>query len=364
MDDPGAGVEAGHPAPRRPAFDPLLAAGMLAAVVLAVAIAAVQAARPGFGPDFFTLWDAAQGSAAQAYRFDVSPGHSLPFVYPPPLLLFLAPLRGVPRTEAYLLWVAVSTGAFVAAAGVVARRLAPLVVLAPPVVFAAVTGQTSLLIGAAMLCGLSRLHRPWLAGVLLGAALCVKPQLLFLLPFGLAGARAWRPLATTALAAGVLCVASLAAFGLEAWRDWLAVLPLHRAWEARVHLKSVSLVPEAGLAARVALVALGGAVVAWLFRRGDLVVRQTGLAAVSMLCAPHAMPYDLAVVAPCALALMGELNALSLAGLGLFVGAVAAPAPLVGYVALTAPPLSTALRNLRPPRTVMLAPGSAGSSRG
>jgi hypothetical protein len=232
------------------------------------------------------------------------------------------------------------------------------VVLAPPVVFAAVTGQTSLLIGAAMLCGLWRLHRPWLAGALLGAALCVKPQLLFLLPFGLAATRAWRPLATTVLAAAALCLASVAAFGLDAWRDWLAVLPLHRAWEARMHLKSVSLAPDAGLPARIALVAIGGAVVAWLFRRGDLITRQTGLAAVSMLCAPHAMPYDLAVVAPCALALMGELNVLSLAGLGLFVGAVAAPATLAGYVALSAPPLSTVLRNLSRPRTVMLASGA------
>jgi hypothetical protein len=347
---PGAnGAAAARPLLRAGSFDPVLAAGTLAAVGLALWLAAVQAARPGFGPDFFTLWDAAQGSAAEAYRWDVSPGHSLPFVYPPPLLLILAPFKGVPRTDAYLVWAALSAGLFVSTAGVLARRLAPLVVLCPPVVFAGVTGQTSLLVGAAILCGLWQVRRPWLAGALLGAALCVKPQLLFLLPAGLLAARAWRVLLFTGLAAAALCLASVAAFGLQAWRDWLAVLPLHRAWEAQIHLQTVSLAAHAGLAVRAVLVAAGCAATALAFRRDDLAVRLTGLVSASMLCAPHAMPYDLAAAAPAALAAMAELNLLSLAGAALFAGAVAAPWTLLAYAAAWLPPISPALRRVRLP---------------
>jgi hypothetical protein len=341
------GAEGGHPARRRGAVDPILWAGVLAAVGLVVWIAAGQAAKPGFGPDFFTLWDAAQDTAAQAYRFDVTPGHSLPFVYPPPLLLFLAPLKGLPRTEAYLIWVALSVGAFTAAASVLARRLAPLLVVCPPVVFAAVTGQTSLLLGAAILCGLWQFRRPWLAGALLGAAVCIKPQLLFLLPAGLLAARAWRVLLFTGLTAAVLCAASAAVFGLDAWREWLAILPQHQAWEAQKHLQTISLAAHAGLPVRAALVAAGCAATAVAFLKDDLGVRLTAVVTASMLCAPHAMPYDLAVAAPAALAAMAELSLLSPAGLALFAGAVSSPWALLAYAAVWTPPISERLRRLR-----------------
>jgi hypothetical protein len=340
-------IDAAGGAPQRIPFDPVFWAGVLAATGLAVWIAAGQAAKPGFGPDFFTLWDAGQGSAAQAYRFDVSPGHSLPFVYPPTLLLFLAPLKSLPRTEAYLLWVACSAGAFVAAAGVLARRLAPLIILCPPVVFAAVTGQTSLMLGAAILCGLWQFRRPWLAGVLLGAALCIKPQLLFLLPAGLVAARAWRVMLFTGLTAVALCLASAGAFGLEAWREWLAILPRHQAWEAQKHLQTVSLAPHAGLLLRAALVAGGCAATAVAFLREDLSVRLTAVVTASMLCAPHAMPYDLAVAAPAALTAISELSLLSLAGFALFIGTVSTPWALLAYAALWAPPISAPLRKIR-----------------
>lgn len=333
--------------PTRKGLDLLCALGVLATVVVAVWVCAVQATRPGFGPDFFTLWDAAQGSAAQAYRFDVSPGHSLPFVYPPPMLLLLQPLKALPRTAAYLSWVALSVGAFVSAASILARRWAPLIVLCPPVVFAGVTGQTSLLLGAAILTGLAQFRRPWLAGALLGAALCVKPQLLFLLPVGLLAARAWRVLLFTGLAATTLCLASAATLGLEAWREWLGVLPLHQAWEGQMQLKTVSIAPHAGLALRTVLVAAGCGATAFAFQRDELAQRLTILVAASLLCAPHAMPYDLAVVAPAALTSVTELSLLSLAGLGLFVGAVATPGALLAYAIAWSPLFSAKLQKIR-----------------
>ena len=343
------GGPSGRGAARLIVLDPVLLVGVLAAIGLALWVAAAQAAKPGFGPDFFTFWDAARSSPAEAYRFDVSPGHSLPFVYPPPALLFLAPLRGLARTDAYLVWVAVSVGAFVTAASILAKRFAPLIVLCPPVVFAGITGQTSLLLGAAVICGLSQFRRPWLAGTLLGAALCIKPQLLFLLPAGLVAARAWRVLLFTGLAGAVLCLASAAVFGLDAWRAWLHVLPQHQAWEAQGHLKTVSLAAHAGLLARVTLVAAGCAVTAFAFLREDLGLRLTTTIAASLLCAPHAMPYDLSVAAPAALAAMTELSLLSLSGLALFAGAVSTPWALLAYLATWLPPIWAALRKIRLP---------------
>ena len=344
------------PARGRPlGLDPVLLIGVLAAIGLALWVAGGQAAKPGFGPDFFTFWDAARSSPVDAYRFDLSPGHSLPFVYPPPLLLFLAPLKGLARTDAYLVWVAVSVGAFVAASSILARRFAPLIVLCPPVVFAAITGQTSLLLGAAILCGLSQFRRPWLAGALLGAALCIKPQLLFLLPAGLIAARAWRVLLVTGLAGAALCVASAAAFGVDAWRAWFDVLPQHQAWEAQGHLKTISLAAHAGLAARAMLVAAGCAVTAFAFLREDLGLRLTAVIAASVLCAPHAMPYDLSVVAPAALAAITELSLLSLSGVALFVGAVSTPWALLAYLATWLPPVWAALRKIHVPAGVFRA---------
>jgi hypothetical protein len=341
------GAADGRTAARPVVLDPVLLAGVLAAVGLALWVASAQAARPGFGPDFFTFWDAAKSAPVEAYRFDLSPGHSLPFVYPPPLLLFLAPLKGLARTDAYLVWVAVSVGAFVASASILAKRFAPLIVLCPPVVFAGVTGQTSLLLGAAILCGLSQFRRPWLAGILLGAALCIKPQLLFLLPAGLIAARAWRVLLFTGVAGAALGLASAAVFGLEAWRAWLHVLPLHQAWEAQGHLKTISLAAHAGLVARALLVVAGFAVTAFAFLREDLGLRLTTVIAASVLCAPHAMPYDLSVAAPAALAAMTELSLLSLAGLALFLGMVSTPWALLAYLATWLPPIWAVMRKFR-----------------
>jgi hypothetical protein len=343
------GAREGQPARGRGPFDPILLVGVMAAVGLAVWVAALQAAKPGFGPDFFSFWDAAQGTAAQAYRFDVSPGHSLPFVYPPPALLFLALLKGLTRTDAYLVWVALSVGAYVWASGVLARRLAPLLLLCPPVVFAIITGQTSLLLSALILCGLWQLPRPWLAGVLLGTALCLKPQLLFLAPVGLLAIGAWRVLMGMGVAGAALCLAATAVFGVQAWRDWLAIVPQHLAWEAQVHMRTIGLAAHAGLVARAALVVAGSAATAIAFRRGGLAVRMTVLVSSSLLCSPHALPYDLAVAAPAALAAISELSLLSLAGVAYFVGAVSAPWTLLAYAAVWLPPISQPLRKLRLP---------------
>ena len=186
-----------------------------------------------------------------------------------------------------------------------------------------------------------------MAGALLGAALCVKPQLLFLLPAGLIAARAWRVLLFTGLAGAALCLASVLLFGLDSWRAWLHALSDLQGWEAQQHLRTVSLAPHAGLPLRGLLVVAGCAVTALAFLREDLGLRLTAVVTASVLCAPHAMPYDLSVVAPAALGAMTELSLLSLAGLALFAGAVATPWALLGYAAAWLPPVRAILSRAR-----------------
>lgn len=306
--------------------------GVVLAVGVALAVAWSLARRPGFGPDFFTFWQAGRAASGAAYRFDLGPGHPLPFVYPPTLLIFLAPSRLLGEIPAYLAWVALSTAAFVAAASLLVRRAAPLVLLAVPVVFADATGQTTLLLGAALLAGLRMLSRPRLAGLMFALVIGVKPQLAFLLPVGLAAGGHWRVLLWTVVTGLALAGLTTAAFGTHIWPDWLAGLARYEAWQVRVQPRTVSLAPHAGLAVRAGLVLAGAALVALAFRRRDAEGRLIAAAGASMLAAPHAMGYDLAVMAPCALAMLRRPTALCLPAFALYLGWLASPLALLAFV--------------------------------
>ena len=75
--------------------------------------------------------------------------------------------------------------------------------LAPAVFFSAELGQTSLIVGAAMIGGwVCRDERPALAGVLFGVAACIKPQAMILAPIVLWGR--WRMLGWMAGAGAAL----------------------------------------------------------------------------------------------------------------------------------------------------------------
>lgn len=323
--------------------------GVVLSTCVAVGAAWSLSRRASFGPDFYTFWEAGRAGGGAAYHFDLAPGRPLPFVYPPTLLIFLTPLRLLGEIPAYLAWVAISTAIFVAAASLLARRIAPLALLATPVVFADATGQTSLLLGAALLAGLQMVSRPRLAGVLFALVIGVKPQLAFLLPIGLVFGGHWRALLWTVVAGIALAGLTTLAFGAHIWSDWLQGLQRYQTWQARVQPRTVSLAPHAGLFARAALVVGGGAIVALAFRAQRTDVRLIAVAGASMLAAPHAMGYDAAVLAPCAITMFRRPSALCLPAAALYLGWIASPPGLLAFVLGCGTPIASRLERLTIP---------------
>ncbi|MGH6955106.1 MAG: glycosyltransferase family 87 protein, partial [Caulobacteraceae bacterium] len=198
----------------------------------------LSAARMGHGaPDFYVFWTAARHASAPydpaivtALEARLHLGGTWPFVYPPTFLLFVAPFALAPLTLAYPLWTGVSVGLFVLAASHLVRPVwaAAVLAVAPPVFFSAALGQTSLLIGAAAVAAwLWRDSRPLLAGALLGAAACIKPQAMLLAPVVFWGR--WRMLGAMLAASAALSLASVLTFGAERWIEWAKAADAFRA---------------------------------------------------------------------------------------------------------------------------------------
>jgi hypothetical protein len=172
-----------------------------------------------------SVYDVAAHDALQKALFPHS-GYSW-FFYPPVYLLLCWPLGLTSYFVSLGMWLAATFAAYLA----MARRMAPPAIgLAPFIAFPAVMmnathGQnaflTCALIGAGVLC-LPR--RQVLAGVLFGA-LVFKPQLGLLIPVLLIAGGWWRAVLAAAATVIALCLASLAAFGLETWTAYLAALP-------------------------------------------------------------------------------------------------------------------------------------------
>jgi hypothetical protein len=153
--------------------------------------------------------------------------------------------------------------------------------------------------------------RPVLAGVLLGL-LAYKPQFGVLIPLVLAATGRWRAFAAAAGTVAALVVATLIAFGPEAWRAFLAAAPLTRVevleqggtgWHkiqtvfAMVRMWGAS-VPLAYAAQGAVMVAVAAALT-WLWRSAAAFPLKAGaLVVASILATPYSLDYDLAVLAP------------------------------------------------------------------
>src|SRR5690242_19130597 len=160
----------------------------IAAFALAFALAWL---RLGHGaPDFYVFWTAARHPAAPydpaiiaALERQIHLSGVWPFAYPPTFLLLVWPFAQAPLALAYPLWTGLSAAVFFfAASHLVKPAWATLALAAAPIVFfSAMLGQTSLIVGAAMIGGwLWRDHRPLAAGALLAVAAAIKPQAMLL----------------------------------------------------------------------------------------------------------------------------------------------------------------------------------------
>lgn len=264
--------------------------------------------------DFLSYWAAAKlaigGQPALAYDVDAhrsvelsaAPVEGLlPFAYPPPFLLLIAPLGLLSYAAAFTVWLALSIAAFVLAS----REVAPVIfrLAHPQALGNALIGQNGFLTSAIFIAGTARLERtPFVAGAILGV-LALKPQLALLLPVALIAARQWRAIAGGAVSAGLLVLAALAILGAAAYRGFFDILPLFTGaisgsrWPWNELASPFAFARHLGVPQTPALmlhglIALGAAVLVWRAWRGKREDRVAVLAAGTLLVAPYLFTYD------------------------------------------------------------------------
>ena len=244
-----------------------------------------------------------------------------PFVYPPPALLLFAPFGLASFDVANLIWTFLGAAVILA---VMARRVASprtlallVMMLGPASLLVLVAGQVTFLVAAAAVAGLFCLKtRPVLAGVLFGLAGAIKPQAMVLLPVALLATREWRALGASAATVALAVLASVAAFGVKPWLEWVAAVPrfehfvmtapgLERGMITPTALGGSLHLDPGGLATwRLAFGAAALVMVWMVFRKTqDPARRIAALLGGGLFITPYAMHYDAALLAP-AVALM------------------------------------------------------------
>lgn len=287
-------------------------------VIVAVWTCAIIFLQPKAG-DFLAYWAAAKlaagGQAALAYDVDAhravelaaAPVEGLlPFAYPPPFLLIIAPLGLLPYPAAFAAWLGVSVTLFLLAS----RKIAPLHyrLAHPQAIGNALIGQNGFLTSAIFIAGTARLDRsPFAGGAILGL-LALKPQLALLLPVALIADRQWRAIVGGILSAGLLLLAALAVLGPAAYRGFLDMVPLFTGAMAAASWPWNELaspfafgrhlgLPQAPALALHALIALIAAVLAWRSWRVRREDRVAVLAAATLLVPPYLFTYDALLMA-------------------------------------------------------------------
>jgi hypothetical protein len=247
-----------------------------------------------------------------------------PWAYPPTALIPLLPFSMLPYQLSLTAFVLVSGGMFLFAARQLFERRAliamALIALSQPVIFAALNGQMILLVAAFAIGGLVVLPRsPVIAGVLLGVAAAIKPQLLVFAPLAMLAGRQYRALGAATLAGLAMVLVSLA-FGLGRWTEWIAAVGRFRATVETLDILYRNVTPTgilwfwgltgAGQLVANGLFAIAGAVGVWTIFRGNhpLSIRLVALAGGGLFAAPYAMNYDLALLVPAAVAFIVEAD--------------------------------------------------------
>jgi hypothetical protein len=331
------------------------------AFVVWTGVSAIHA--PEKAADFYVFWTAGRHAtapydpaiiAALQAQFHIS--GQVPFAYPPTFLLLIWPFAQAPLALAYPLWTGLSAALFFYAAAHLVRPawLTLGLFIAPPVVLAIAPGQTSLIVGAAMIGGWMTLKdRPALAGVLFAVAACIKPQAMLLAPIVLWGH--WRAMRWALLAALGLALASLV-FGPDLWLQWpRALASFNHVAPGTNRINPSALADSPWLAAPLALL---GVWLAWRWR--DL----TGLIAGGLCLTPYAHQYDLAPLAPIALNWLADYKrqgfGRAVAGAALLAGLVATPlAGLAFVLGLAGIPLWPRPGATTPAAATQHGPGSA-----
>jgi hypothetical protein len=274
------------------------------------------------------------------------------WLYPPFFLLVAGALASLPYALALTLWLAATLALYLAAMrgiaglspvipgraegaspesilpdrvyGFRARPFGPsrnddgdsiwlLLALAFPAVFVNIGhGQNGFLTAALMGGALLLLERrAVVAGVLLGL-LVFKPQLGLMIPLALVAAGRWRSMFAAAVTVALLALLTLAAFGPEVWRAFLASTEVARTelleagvagWHKMHSVFAVTRMWGGSTALAYTLQAMAALTTAaalyWLWRSDARhALKAAGLAVATLLVAPHSHDYDLMLLAP------------------------------------------------------------------
>ncbi len=220
----------------------VLRKGLLASLVMAIFFL-VQSPTLFYFPldrdaevvqDYWTFHEAAKaaahGNVAFLYDKDdfqalFDDAHGLLWLYPPTMLILLAPFGAAPYGFAKAIWVFSSIGILGGAAYFLSARNTALTAMAlvSATFFSTLfTGQLSVLFSALLVAGLFfAKSRPILAGICLGL-LTVKPQFGLLVPFFLVMIGAWRTVFAASVTAALLALLSFLFFGIESWNAFFA----------------------------------------------------------------------------------------------------------------------------------------------
>ena len=192
------------------------------------------------------------GEPYLASSFTAPEGYELPFLYPPPVLPFLAALLALPRVVVAAAWLAGTVGAaiFVARRLGVPWRAVPIVVCWVPFAEGLVGGNAQVLLVAAFVAVFfDPPAGPWRPAprdprdargrpaIVDGILTAVTPALKLTQPHAWAALLRRRPLAALLglLAAAAVALATLPLLGVGVWQAWIAQLgrAADPAWELR-----------------------------------------------------------------------------------------------------------------------------------
>lgn len=263
---------------------------------------------PDSHPDFAEMWAAARGgnpydpAVIAANLRGVRTPELVFFAYPPSALPIFGLFGLAHFPIALITWVALSGGALAASSR---SRWSPLLLITPAVLWALPGGQTSVLVGALLYGGLQLLNRPGWAGLLLGLALSVKPQIAVIALASVLAIGHWRILLVAGATFLALSLLSLGLYGLDLWPRWLHALP---AFVAINHtaLAHNEIAPRLPAVARVAALVAAIAAAVWAMRRKEIPAAFVAACGGALLASPHAMGYEFAALAPALPALFGR----------------------------------------------------------
>jgi len=286
---------------------------------------------PKIGPvglDFLPFWGAShfvlQGHPLDAYNIELMAraqiaeqpwadklGGVMPWLYPPVMMILLAPIALLPFTYAYTVYACVGFGLYYAAL----RRTAPWrdarlpTVGFPGVLLVILAGQIALYTTALAGFSLSMLRkRPVWAGILTGL-LFIKPHIAILFPLAFLCAREWRALAACIATVIGTTVLAAAVFGFDVYPTFLHATEFARqslvngtAQIARVptffvtaYMLGASLTVAAAIHGGVALCAVAMMVDFWR-RPTAFALRAAMLICATTLVSPYLYDYDLAIL--------------------------------------------------------------------